>query len=213
MAPAQRLSIDGPAGRLEVLLEDRTTEPVPAFGVVCHPHPLQGGTMDNKVVFTLARALQEVGMPTLRFNYRGVGHSEGSYDEGRGETLDALAVAALGASRWPGVPVWFAGFSFGGFVAINASHQRDAGAVIAVAPPVGRLATFAINGPACPWLLVQGDADEVIDAGEVLDWGRAQEPPPEIFVMPGAPHFFHGRLIELREHVAAFARKTKSPAK
>jgi len=213
MSPAERLAIDGPAGRLEVLLEDRTSAPAPAFGVVCHPHPLQGGTMDNKVVFTLARGLQEVGMPTLRFNYRGVGRSEGSYDEGRGETLDALAVAALGASRWPGVPVWFAGFSFGGFVAINASHQADAGAVIAVSPAVGRLASFAVTGPTCPWMLVQGDADEVLDAGEVLEWGRAQVPAPELVVMPGVSHFFHGKLVELREHVAAFARKTKSPAK
>lgn len=213
MAPSERLTIDGPAGRLEVLLEDRTSGPVPAFGVVCHPHPLQGGTMDNKVVFTLARALQEAGLPTLRFNYRGVGQSEGTYDEGRGETRDALAVAALGASRWPGVPVWFAGFSFGGFVAINASHQATAGAVIAISPAVGRLATFAIDGPTCPWLLVQGDADEVLDPGDVLGWAHAQVPAPEIVVMPGVSHFFHGKLVELREHVADFARKAKSPAK
>ncbi len=207
-----RSLVDGPAGSLEVLLDDPGTATVRAFGVVCHPHPLQGGTMDNKVVFTLARALQEHGLPTLRFNYRGVGRSVGRYDEGQGETQDALAVAAWGSARWPGVPVWFAGFSFGGFVAINAARQHGAQRVIVVAPAVGRLSNFKVDGPDCPWLLAQGDADDVVAPDAVLDWARAQVPPPTIAIFAGVGHFFHGRLNELRERVVAYAQDAESPA-
>lgn len=212
MPRSPRTLIEGPAGRLEVLAEDPAPAVVRAFGVVCHPHPLQGGTMDNKVVYSLARAMQDVGLPTLRFNYRGVGQSEGSYDEGRGETLDALAVAAWGAARWPGVPVWFAGFSFGGFVAINAARERGAARVIVVAPAVGRLSKFQVDGPDCPWLVVQGDADDVVSPDAVLDWARSRTPPPDIAVFAGVGHFFHGKLNELRERVIAFAKDEKSPA-
>lgn len=212
MARGERLLIDGPAGALELLAEEApAASAVAAFGVVCHPHPLQGGTMDNKVAYTLARALQDLGMPALRFNYRGVGKSAGGYDEGRGETGDALAVAAWGAQRWPGADVWFAGFSFGGFVAINASRRRPTERVIAVAPAVGRLSTFEVDGPPCPWLLVQGDADEVLPPDDVLEWSRAQTPAPSIVVMRGASHFFHGRLVELRKAVVAWAGGTPAP--
>lgn len=212
MARGTRILIDGPAGKLEILPENPATAPVRAFGVVCHPHPLQGGTLDNKVVYTLARALQDVGLPTVRFNYRGVGQSGGGYDEGRGETLDALAVAAWGAARWPGVPVWFAGFSFGGFVAINASRQLPTERVVVVAPAVGQLSSFRVDGPRCPWLLAQGDADEVIAPATVLDWAREQTPAPQIAVFPGVGHFFHGKLVELRGRVVSFAQKAESPA-
>lgn len=148
----------------------------------------------------------------MRFNYRGVGQSGGGYDEGRGETLDALAVAAWGAARWPGVPVWFAGFSFGGFVAINASRQLPTERVVVVAPAVGRLSSFSVDGPRCPWLLAQGDADEVIAPATVLDWAREQTPAPQIAVFPGVGHFFHGKLVELRGRVVSFAQKAESPA-
>lgn len=212
MSRGDRRLIDGPAGPLEILLEGSIETAPRAYGVVCHPHPLQGGTLDNKVVYALARALQDVGLPTLRFNYRGVGRSTGHYDEGQGETLDALAVAAWGAARWPGAAVWFAGFSFGGFVAINASRRQGAERVAVVAPAVGRLSTFKVQGPRCPWFLAQGDADEVIAPGAVLDWAREQVPAPEIALFPGVGHFFHGKLNELRERVVGFARKAESPA-
>ena len=172
MLRSERILIDGPAGALEVLVEDPAPDAVPAFGVICHPHPLHGGTLDNKVVYMLARALQEVGLPTLRFNYRGVGRSAGGYDEGRGETDDALAVAAWGAQRWPGVPLWFVGFSFGGFVAINASRQRATQRVIVAAAAAGRLCKFKGEGPPCPWLLRPGGPVELREA--VVAWaGRS----------------------------------------
>ena len=106
----ERLSVEGPAGALEVVVEDSGTADL-SYAIVCHPHPLMGGTMDNKVVTTLARALRETGIPTLRFNFRGVGASEGTFDQGIGETADADAVAAFGARRWPGRSLVIGGFS------------------------------------------------------------------------------------------------------
>ncbi len=125
---AERVRIPGPAGDLEALLETPQAETgalpaVRAFAVVCHPHPLYGGTMDNKVVYTLARAFQQCGAPAIRFNYRGVGSSAGTYDEGRGETADALAVIAYGRKRWPQAALWLGGFSFGGAVAVRAAGK------------------------------------------------------------------------------------------
>ena len=112
-APAQAVQIEGPAGLLQAVIEEPLGADAPApatFAVVCHPHPLHGGTMDNKVVTTLARSFHTLGIPTLRFNYRGVGSSAGSWDEGRGETQDALAVLAAGRARWPSAVPWLAGF-------------------------------------------------------------------------------------------------------
>jgi uncharacterized protein len=203
----ERLFLNGPTGRIEALLEEARSEHASApqaFGVVCHPHPLQGGTLDNKVVHTLARTLQELGVPTLRFNFRGVGASEGEYAQGVGETLDALAVVAAGRERWPNASAWLLGFSFGGIVALNAAVRADARALITVAPAVGRIA-IADGLPHCPWLLVQGDADEVLDARQVLDWAAGLEHAPTVRVLAGVGHFFHGRLAQLREAVREFA--------
>src|SRR5579864_2855767 len=134
---AQRLALAGPAGALQALLETPRPEGEPAphaFGVVCHPHPLHGGALDNKVVWTVSRAFQQLGAPTLRFNFRGVGASEGTYDEGRGETNDALAVIAYGRQRFPGAALWLGGFSFGGVVAVRAAEQAQPARLVLVAP-------------------------------------------------------------------------------
>src|ERR1700722_856471 len=119
-----RVSIEGRAGTLEAIVED-PGEAGPSYAIVCHPHPLFGGTMDNKVVTTVARALQETGIPTLRFNFRGVGASAGVFDQGAGETDDAEAIAAWGAARWPDRTLVVAGFSFGGYVALRLAQQRS----------------------------------------------------------------------------------------
>ena len=203
----QALSIEGPAGSLEALLEEPETGRGAAFGVVCHPHPLQGGTLENKVVHTLARALQGLGIPTLRFNYRGVGKSEGAYDEGIGETEDALAVVRAGRVRWPHASVWLLGFSFGGIVALRAAARLPAAGLVTVAPAIGRLAV-GDRIPECPWLVVQGDSDEVVAPASVLEWARGLEAAPRVEVMAGAGHFYHGRLPELREKVVRFVRET-----
>lgn len=206
----ERLSIAGPAGEIEALVEIPAAGDAAAgvrFGVVCHPHPLYGGTLDNKVVYTLARAFVELGVPSIRFNFRGVGRSAGSYDDGRGETADALAVIAYGRERWPGASLWLAGFSFGGAIALRAAAEALPEALIAVAPGITRVAMTDVESPACPWLIVQGDADEVIEPAAVLDWAGRQSPAPTIRLFAGAGHFFHGRLHELRATVLDFLRQ------
>ena len=205
--PAAPLRIAGPAGVIEGVVEDPGAPAPEAFAVVCHPNPVQGGTMHNKVVTTVARALNARGMPTLRFNYRGVGASEGSFDDGRGETDDALAIVAEGRRLWPEARVWLAGFSFGGVVALRAAAQLQPSPVqlITVAPALDKYFTSAaeVPLPACPWLLIQGDADEVLDGAAVLRLARSLPQPPRIAVLPGVGHFFHGKLVELADTLAA----------
>jgi alpha/beta superfamily hydrolase len=204
-------SIDGPAGALEVIIEDPAPDAQPdACLVVCHPHPLHGGTMQNKVVTTLARAAHQLGAPSLRFNFRGVGESEGAFDDGLGETDDALAAVAVARQHWPQAALWLAGFSFGGHVALRASARLDAPptSLITVAPAFTRRYSSPneVQTPSCPWLVIQGDADEVIDAAEVRAWCAALHPPPQVAMLPGVGHFFHGRLNELRDTAVEFWR-------
>jgi len=207
---AERVSIAGPTGEIEALVETRAESGAGArFGVVCHPHPLYGGTLDNKVVYTLARAFVELGVPAIRFNFRGVGRSAGHYDEGRGETADALAVIDYGRQRWPGASLWLGGFSFGGAVAVRAAAQAGPETLVTVAPGITRVAMEGVESPACPWLIVQGDADEVIEPAAVLEWAKLQSLAPTVRLLPGAGHFFHGRLHELRATVLDFLRANK----
>jgi hypothetical protein len=193
--------VPGPAGALETIAEEAQGPRQPYYALVCHPHPLYGGTMDNKVVYTVARALQSAGVATLRFNFRGVGASEGTYDEGKGEMQDAAAVADFGAARWPNRRLLLAGFSFGAFVALRLALTRDTARLITVAPPVGRFDFSTLSAPACPWLVVQGDADEMVDPHAVFAWVERLDPRPRLLVMPGVGHFFHGHLTELRDAV------------
>jgi alpha/beta superfamily hydrolase len=198
---SEALRIAGPAGVIEALLEDPRSTPGTGFGVICHPHPLHGGTMQNKVVHTLARALQEQELATLRFNFRGVGASEGVYDEGRGECDDALAVIDWGRARWPDAPLVLAGFSFGAMVALRIAAVARPERLITVAPPVTRVPLADIAPPPCPWLIVQGEADELVDYREVQAWAARFDPQPLLRLLPGVDHFFHGRLHELRAAV------------
>lgn len=205
----QAALIPGPAGLLEARIED----PLPAgaarqvIGVVCHPHPLHGGTMQNKVVHTAARALQEAGAATVRFNFRGVGASEGMYDNGVGELLDALAVVEWSRAHFGCDALWLAGFSFGAATALQAATRGARPLkLVTIAPPVGRIIVDPVPRPACPWLIVQGDQDELIDLAAVRKWASGYAPEPAIAVVSGAEHFFHGKLGELREAVVRFLR-------
>ncbi len=203
----ERLEIPGPVGLLEALREVPAAAQAPrAFGVICHPHPLFGGTMTNKVVHMLARSCHELGVPTLRFNFRGVGASAGQYDDGRGETDDALAVIEQGRALWPGAALWLAGFSFGAWVALRAAPRAAAARLVTVAPPVGRWDFAGLGTPGCPWLIVQGDQDELVDAAAVQQWAALQQPAPKLALLTGAEHFFHGRLNELRDVVNGFLK-------
>ncbi|HEU4625981.1 MAG TPA: alpha/beta fold hydrolase [Steroidobacteraceae bacterium] len=197
----------GPAGEIEARIEtpQGVTQPR-AFAVVCHPHPLFGGTLDNKVVYTLARSFHDLRMPTIRFNFRGVGKSAGSYADGIGETEDTLAVIAAGREKWPGAALWLAGFSFGGAVAIRAAAVAQPERLVLVAPAIKRVSLEGVAVPAVPWLIVQGDADDLVDVKDTIEWAKPLANPPQIVVLPGVDHFFHGKLNELREAVTAFAR-------
>lgn len=209
-AAAERVWLAGPAGRLEAVVEVPPADAPPsAFLVACHPHPLFAGTMNNKVVTTLARTAHELGVPTIRFNFRGVGASEGAHDEGRGEIDDALAAIAYGRQRWPEAALWLAGFSFGGAVALKTATTRGAGKVeklVTVAPALGRAfgSPREIDVPDCPWLIVQGDADDVVDPQLTVDWAAQLHPAPQLVMLPGVGHYFHGQLGALQEHVGAF---------
>ena len=200
-AVATGTMIAGPAGRLEALVEEPTPDAAPPrlAAVVCHPHPLFGGTLQNKVVHTVARSLRAGGAATLRFNFRGVGASEGVHDGGVGETGDALAAVAAARARWPGLPLVLAGFSFGAVVAIRAAIAADPAWLITVAPAVDRVDPGVAALPDCDWLIVQGDADEVVAPGAVLDWRLRWAPHARLRVLVGVGHFFHGRLHELQD--------------
>ena len=210
---AESLRLEGPAGALQALIETPASAAAAtagAFGVICHPHPLFGGTMDNKVVWTLARAFQQLGAPTIRFNFRGVGTSEGSHDGGRGEIGDTLAMVAYGRDRWPHAALWLAGFSFGGVVALHAARAAHPTRVVVVAPGITRVELGDAPPPACPWLIVQGEADDVVPAAAVSAWARTLSPAPELTMLPGAGHYFHGRINELRDTVLEFMRRSSS---
>jgi alpha/beta superfamily hydrolase len=201
------LELDGPAGVLEAIVDEPAgagmAGSVDAVAVVCHPHPQHQGTMHNKVVHTLARSLARHGAHTVRFNYRGVGGSAGSYGGGDGETDDALAVIDWLCARHPGAVLYLAGFSFGGMVAIRAAHRRDAAALITVAPAI-RFFDDAFIRPACPWLVIQGEADEIVLAADVVRWACRLDPTPEIETMSGVGHFFHGALGTIGDAAATF---------
>jgi alpha/beta superfamily hydrolase len=205
VAPSvERTVIDGPAGAIEAMVERPAGARGDIVGVCCHPHPLYGGTMQNKVVHTLARACQDQRVATVRFNFRGVGGSAGAHDDGEGESEDAAVVAdyarrATGAAR-----LWSLGFSFGGFVAYRLATLRDCAALVTVAPPVQRFDFARRPVPRCPWLVAPGAADELVDHERVVAWTRALVPAPEVRILPGAEHFLHGRLTELRSMVGAW---------
>ena len=198
------LTLAGPAGALEAVVE--LPEPAHArrgVAIVCHPHPPDGGTMDNKVVTTVARTLRELGLATIRFNFRGIGASVGEYDAGEGETADLLAVADWVRAARPDHALWLAGFSFGAWIAARAAVQLPVAQLIGIAPPVTRFALAEVPRVRAPWLVVQGEADEIVDPQAVFDWIAAMPEPPELVRMPDTGHFFHRKLVELRAVLAA----------
>lgn len=190
-----RFFVDGPAGRIETIAADPGGSRA-GIALIAHPHPLYGGTMDNKVVVTLAKAFVEMGYVTVRANFRGVGQSEGSFDHGAGETEDILAVAGHMRREAGDLPLVLAGFSFGGYVQTRVNQVLAARRMVLVAPAVNRFQTRAVPDDT---LVIHGEQDEVVPLADVLDWARPQDLP--ITVVPGAGHFFHKRLLLLKRIV------------
>jgi uncharacterized protein len=210
-ASAANLLLPGPAGAIEVAVDVPESGARDGVAIICHPHPLQGGTMFNKVVTTLDRGLGELGLSTVRFNFRGVGKSEGVHDEGRGEADDLIALAEWVRATRPGAALWLAGFSFGSYVVLRVASRLAPAEVILVAPPVGRWDFGAIEWPRCPVLIVQGVDDEVVDARAVFAWAERETPAPTLVRMPETGHFFHRRLIDLRGAVKNAVRDRLPP--
>lgn len=196
--------IDGPAGRIEAILKV-PAEPVKRAAIVCHPHPLFGGTMHNKVVYRLSRAFQDAGFAVLRFNFRGAGRSEGEHDQGIGEQEDLRAAIEFVETRYPTAEIWVAGFSFGAAVLLRSVACDDrVRAIIAAGVPVSKYDFSEIARCAKPKLFVQGSRDEY---GSVAELGRLfalLDDPKELRVVDNADHFFEGHLSELSQAVSAF---------
>lgn len=198
---AATLMLDGPAGSLEVAIDppDAGIAPQPIVAVICHPLSTEGGSMHNKVVTMVARALRELGVATVRFNFRSVGASSGAFDNGDGEQDDLRAVVEWVRAQRPDCALWLAGFSFGAYVSLRASAALQPQALISIAPPVGRRTwDFDSLQPPAQWLVVQGNDDEVVDAQAVYQWVGALAEPPQLVRMPDTSHFFHRKLIDLR---------------
>lgn len=204
------LTLPGPAGALEVAVDlpDEDVARLPATAIVCHPLPTEGGTMHNKVVTMAARSLRELGLATVRFNFRGTGASEGGFDEGRGEQDDLRAVAEWVRATRPGDQLWLAGFSFGAYVSLAMAAELQPAVLVSIAPPAGRGWDFdAITPPTMPWVVVQGDADEIVDPPAVYAWLDGLKAQPELVRMPDTSHFFHRKLIDLRGALKNVARR------
>ncbi|MBL0038199.1 MAG: alpha/beta fold hydrolase [Nitrosomonadales bacterium] len=195
MPTIEKVSIPGPAGTLEVVAHIPDVAPH-AIAVIAHPLPTMGGTMENKIVTTLAKTFAELGFAALRFNFRGVGASSGEFDEGNGEVEDALTVTRYALKEYGDLPLILSGFSFGGYVQARAAQQLPPRQLVLIAPAVTRYPM-----PPVPHntLLVHGELDEVVSLADVMQWARLQRLP--IVVLPGAVHFFHGRLDQLKEIV------------
>lgn len=198
------LVLHGLAGRLEAVLsvpEHNNSQHVAILG---HPHSLQGGTMSNKVVTTMARTFKDLGVPSLRFNFRGVGKSEGVYDAGIGESEDMLALAQQWLQEQPQVKFIFAGFSFGSFVAYRTAAQCAHSLLITIAPAIHHYNYNEFNPAPSPWLIVQGEEDEVVPPELVFDFAKRANPEIPVIRFAETTHFFHGKLIELKAKLADF---------
>jgi alpha/beta superfamily hydrolase len=187
----ERLLLAGAAGHLETVVQD-PGESRRGLALIAHPHPLYGGSLSNKVVQTLAKTFHAQGMVAVRMNFRGVGASDGVFDEGGGETDDWLAVAQQLRQRFGELPLTLAGFSFGAFVQTRVAARLPAQRLVLVAPAVNR---FALERVPAHTLIVHGDEDDVVPLAAVFDWARPQG--LAVVVLPGAGHFFHGRLLDL----------------
>jgi hypothetical protein len=192
--PGERVFLGGSAGRIETQIDAPAAGPL-GIALVAHPHPLYGGTLDNKVVQTLAKTFVQLGWVAMRPNFRGVGASEGFHDHGAGETEDMIAVARQAGERFPGLPMVLVGFSFGAFIQTRVAKRVAVHRLVLVAPPSGLVGggrSYVTENVPADSIVIHGERDETVPLANVFDWARPQELP--IIVVPGADHFFHRRL-------------------
>jgi hypothetical protein len=195
------LTFSGEIGHIEAALVVPENADKRYVGLLGHPHSLQGGTMNNKVVTTMARAFKELNIISLRFNFRGVGQSAGVYEEGVGESEDMLFLAHLCQEAIPDAQLIFAGFSFGSYVAYRAAAQQKHALLITVAPSVQHYNYAAFSPAPTPWFIVQGDEDEVVPSQSVIDFATDHTPAIPLLCFAETGHFFHGKLIVLKERI------------
>jgi alpha/beta superfamily hydrolase len=191
------LSLRGPVGRLEALTEPPENEDIGITAIVCGPAD-SIGTMHSKVVNIVERSLRELGAATIRFNYRGVGRSDGELEAGVGAAEDLLAVANWAQQVRPDTQLWLAGYGFGAFIAIVGCQKLGVAQLVTVAPPVEHFDFAALPEPQCPWLVIQGESDELVNPDAVRAWIETLETPPQVLHMDEADHSFHRRLMDLR---------------
>ena len=197
----RRSSLAGPAGKLEIAFNVPDGAPR-GIALIAHPHPQQGGTLDNKVVQTLARTFAALGYAATRFNFRGAGASEGEFDDGIGETDDALAALAGAKLEFGALPVALAGFSFGSYVQTRVAHVITAERMVLIGPAVKRFATEIVPPDT---IVIHGEEDDIVALADVLAWARPQQLP--VIVFPGTGHFFHGRLVQLQRVITGMWQK------
>ncbi|MDB5745749.1 MAG: Alpha/beta hydrolase [Massilia sp.] len=205
---SKRFTLDGPAGKMECMLDLPEAAPR-GIALVAHPHPLYGGTMENKVTQTLARTFVTLGYATARFNFRGVGQSEGVHDRGHGEVDDMAFMMAHMQEQYPGLPVALSGFSFGTFVQAqlharleNEGHPHAIERMVLVGCAAGK---WPMPHVPADTILIHGEQDDTITLQMVFDWARPQEIP--VIVIPGADHFFHKRLNPIKNLVVQMWRR------
>lgn len=196
--PEKNFFLNGTSGKIECLAGHPLVETeYPAVGIICHPHPLFGGTMHNKVTHIIEKAFREMGLHTVRFNFRGVGDSEGEFNDGIGESEDLLQVANWVKEMFPNHDIWLAGFSFGSYVALRACNEIQPTQFLTVAPPVERYDYTQLPLPECPWLVIQGEEDDVVKPKAVYNYINSLKERPQLITFK-AGHFFHRRLLDLK---------------
>ena len=200
--PGEHLyTLEGPVGKIESVFTIPDNGQKQLFAVLGHPHSLQGGTMTNKVVTTLARTFRALDIPSVRFNFRGVGHTDGQFDDGIGESEDMLSVVSQIKSVAPELDFIFAGFSFGSFVAYRAAAQHSHKMLISIAPPIERFDYESFQPAPSPWMIIQGLQDEVVEPDGVLEFAKQHSPKLEMLTFEETGHFFHGKLVELKNRL------------
>ena len=203
----ETLLVSGPVGNLEVEIHTKPEINYKYLAVLGHPHPLHGGTMHNKIITTLMRTFLELNIPCIRFNFRGVGESFGIHDAGIGETEDLIAIVNWWRKEHLDAKIILAGFSFGSYVTYRATKDLDADLLISISPPVHHYDFTEFLPLTCPWFIIQGDNDDVVPLQVVIDFITKYAVQAKLEIFAGATHFFHGRLLELREKVFHYVRK------